>query len=425
MIKIRSLFTPPPGLTVQQWQLLGLVALAAMFGSYSQALLPLALTQIQAGLAIPANQVSTMSALIRLGALPAFLFALSADHWGRRRLLLLAIAASTLLTGVTAFSLTPAFFTLAQVGVRMFAAVATILANVMIIEEFPAHARGWGVGLYTALASVGGGCAALLFALIDLLPFGWRALYLVGLLALLLMGVWRTYLPETVRFQTHQAEQPRAKLWPALIEPLRQLLTTNVGRFATMSIVILLFNLGGDAALFYDPTYLQQQHGWHPWQIALLNLGAGFMALLGSALAGQVSDRTGRKRATIVFLVTMPLLIIAYYHSAGWRLPLFWAGLLFTSVGATVALSALSSELFPTVYRSTATGALAVVATLGGALSLLLHGFLWPVLGSPWSAVSGLALLILAAPLLILCLPETSGRPLEEIALEQPQKALD
>lgn len=415
-MKIPLFFTRPPALTGQQWRLLGLVALAALFSSYSQALLPLALTQIQAGLAIPADQLSNMGAVIRLGSLPAFLFALSADRWGRRRLLLLAILAYTMLTGVTAFAPTPAFFTIAQFGVRMFVTVAAILANVMIVEEFPDHARGWGVGLYTALASVGGGSAALLFALIEVVPFGWRALYLVGLLALLFMGLWRTHLLETARFQARHAEQPHTTLRLGLVKPLVQLASSNVRRFAVVGVVVLLFNLGGDAALFYDPTYLQQQHGWQPWQIALLNLGAGFMALLGSAFAGQLSDRTGRKRATSAFLMAMPLFIVAYYHASGWRLPLCWAGLLFTSIGATVTLSALSSELFPTAYRSTAAGAMTVVATLGGALSLLAHGLILETVASPWNAVSLLALLILVAPLLILYLPETSGRMLEEIA---------
>lgn len=418
MAKLSPLLARLPPLTQRQWQLLALVALAAIFGSYGQALLPLALPQIQADLAIPADRLSSMGAVIRLGALPAFLFALSADRWGRRRLLLVAIAAYALLTGLTALAPTALFFTLTQFGVRLFVTVAAILANVMIVEEFPPAARGWGVGIYTALASVGGGSAALLFALINVVPFGWRALYLVGLLALLFMGIWRTYLPETTRFQVRQVEQPPTILRLGLAQPLWRLLTVYPGRFAAVATAILLFNLGGDAALFYDPTYLQLQHGWQPWQIALLNLGAGFMALLGSTLAGQVSDRTGRKRATGIFLSAMSLFIIAYYHAAGWQLPLFWAGLLFTSIGATVTLNALSSELFPTAYRSTATGATALVATLGGAASLLLHGLLLNIIASPWTAVSLLALLILLAPLLLLSLPETSGRSLEEIAPE-------
>lgn len=413
----------PPPLSQHQWRLLALVALAAIFGSYSQALLPLALPQIQATLAVPTAQLGAMGAVIRLGALPAFGFALSADAFGRRRLLLVAIVAYALLTGVTAFAPTVVIFVAAQFGVRLFVTVAAVLANVMIIEEFPAQSRGWGIGVYTALASVGGGSAALLFAAIDVVPGGWRALYLVGLLALGLIGLWRTHLSETTRFQMRRAKQVKTPRRWRLLAPLAQIAAIYRGRLLAVGAVMLLFNLGGDAALFYDPTYLQQQHGWQPWQITLLNLGAGFMALLGSAVAGRAGDRTGRKRAASAFLLTMPLFILAYYHAAGWWLPLFWAGLLFTSIGATVTLSALSSELFPTAYRSTAAGAMAVLATLSGAMSLLAHDFLRQVVGSPWSAVSLLALLILPAPLLLGYLPETSGRTLEEIAPEALEKS--
>ena len=141
-ISMVKVFTRLPDLTVAQWRLLALVALAAGFGSYSLALLPLALTQIQRGLAIPAEHLGQVSAIIRLGAVPAFFFALSADRFGRRRLLLAAITAYLLLTGITAFAPTPFFFMAVQFGVRLFAAVAGILAQVMIIEEFPAGARG-------------------------------------------------------------------------------------------------------------------------------------------------------------------------------------------------------------------------------------------------------------------------------------------
>ena len=62
----------PPPLSQHQWRLLALVALAASFGAYSQALLPLALPQIQASLAVPTAQLGVMGAIIRLGALTAF-----------------------------------------------------------------------------------------------------------------------------------------------------------------------------------------------------------------------------------------------------------------------------------------------------------------------------------------------------------------
>lgn len=408
-------FANPPTLNQRQWRIFGLVALVTVFGTYDVTLLPLALPQIQSSLAIPKDEVSNWIALIRLGALPAFALALAADRLGRRRLLLLALVAFSLLTGATALAPSVRIFVALQFLVRTFTVAGGLLAGVMIVEEFPESARGWGVGAHAALASVGGGIGALFFAAVELLPFGWRTLYLLGLLALLVSPLVYRQLPETTRFQAQQQAAKQARIW----QPLQQLWRAYPVRFIVVGSIVFLMNIGLDAALFYDPTYLQQARGWQPWHISLLNLGAGFMAPLGSAASGQWSDRFGRKRTTLLFLLALPLFIIAYFNSTGWLLPLLWAGMLFTSIGTGVAFGALNTELFPTAYRATAAGATAVIATVGGVLSLLVHSQLLPFTQSPWTAVSWLALLVFVVPPLLLRLPETSGRTLEEIAPER------
>jgi MFS family permease len=93
--------------------------------------------------------------------------------------------------------------------------------------------------------------------------------------------------------------------------------------------------------------------------------------------------------------------------------------MVFTSIGTGVALGTLNTELFPTAYRATASGATAMLATVGGVLSLVFHGQLLHLTGSSWSAVSWLALLVFVVPALLAGLPETSGRTLEEIAPER------
>lgn len=407
-----------PGLTVRQWRVLGLVALALLFGQYALVLLPLALPQIQTSLAIPTAQMSNVSAFIRLGALPAFVLALAADQWGRRRLFLFAVTTFIILTGATAFAPTVAIFMALQLLTRTFVTATSILAGVIIVEEFPEAARGWGIGVLSAVASVGGGIAALLFVLVNLVPFGWRALYALGWLALLISTFWHKYLPETVRFQAQQGQEHSVNWRRRSIQPVLSLVRTYPKRFMALSMVIFLVSLGSEAAFFYDLAYLQQAHGWRPWQISLLNLSAGFMAILGSAYAGQWSDRWGRKKVTNLFLVGLVIAVISYFHGQGWLLPLWWAAMLFTSVGASVALGTLRIELFPTAYRSTANGAMAVLATLGGAMSLALHSQLVGHHYSPWSAIGFLALLMLGTPLFMVLLPETSQRRLEEIAQE-------
>ncbi len=409
----------PPSLSPRQQTTLLLVALALALISYASALLPLALPQIQTSFAIPAAELSYWLALIRFGAVPAFGLALAADRFGRRRLLIGALLGFGLLGICAAFAPTLAWFATAQFALRTCIATVGLLATVIIVEEFPANARGWGIGALTALGSAGGGMAALAFALIDHLPYGWRSLMLVSGLALGLVVAMKHSLAETEAFAQSQQAHPASAHLPRPPHPGWR---PYVGRLSLLMLIVALYNIGGDAALFYDPTYLQQRHGWQPWQISALNLCAGFMAVIGSGAGGRWSDRYGRRLTSASFLIAAAIAIWFYFRAAGWWLPVWWAGLLFTSIGAAVTLNALSAELFPTVGRSGASGIIALVATLSGSFSLVVHGWLWSHLGSPWLGVSWLAILLIPAALLFVCLPETSGRSLDANASGYVQK---
>ena len=85
-----------------------------------------------------------------------------------------------------------------------------------------------------------------------------------------------------------------------------------------------------------------------------------------------------------------------------------------------LVLSAFGNELFPTSYRSTASGARVIIGTIGGALGLMTESILYGVLGSHWEAISWMVVLALLAPLIVYrFFPETSGRQLEETAPER------
>ena len=85
---------------------------------------------------------------------------------------------------------------------------ASAVAFVIVTEEFPAIHRGWAIGMLGALSSCGNGLGAALFAAIDSLPYGWRSLYVVGLVPLLLVPLLRRRVPETRAL--HQPPRRRA-----------------------------------------------------------------------------------------------------------------------------------------------------------------------------------------------------------------------
>ena len=141
--------------------------------------------------------------------------------------LLGTILAYTLFTGATACAPTAQVFVLLQFCARTFAVAETLLAVVVIAEEFDPDVRGWGIGAMGAIQACGAGFAALLFMGVETLPWGWRSLYLVGLGPLLLLAAWRRTLPETVRFAAHQATRDPATRHS---RPLAELVRRYPGR---------------------------------------------------------------------------------------------------------------------------------------------------------------------------------------------------
>ena len=418
-LKFAPFLGRPPSLTRHQWQIIGLLGLASLFDQYDLQLFSLALKQIQADLAIPESQLGDLGAIVRMGALPAFFFTVVADRLGRRRVLLITIVAYTALTGATAFAQDATTFVVLQFFARTFAVAELLLAYVVIIEELDPDSRGWGVGALTALAACGNGLAITLFGLVDVLPGGWRALYLVGLAPLVWIAWMRRRLPETRRF-AEQEDEEIAGLARGWLRPVVDLVRMYPGRILAIGAVIFLLNFAENSAGFFGPKYLQEAHGWEPWNYSLLGIAGGFIGIMGGPFAGRLSDRYGRKRVVSVFLASQPLFVIAFYQLWGWALAPVWIAMVFSGMAGGVVLAAMGNELFPTSYRSTASGARMIIATVGGALGLVTESILYGVLGSHWDAVSWMVILALAAPLIVMFFfPETSRRLLEEIAPEK------
>src|SRR5712691_11537635 len=177
-----------PRIAPRQSRLLTVLGAANLVDNYDVAILGLALPQIQVGLGLADDRLGAVSAVIRLGVIPAVILSACADGVGRRVLLLLTILGFTLFTALTSLAQTPGQFMALQFLARVFIATETILAIVVIAEEFDPRARGWGIGVIGAMGALGHAVASLVFALVNILPFGWRAMYLIGVAPLLLLA---------------------------------------------------------------------------------------------------------------------------------------------------------------------------------------------------------------------------------------------
>jgi len=394
-----------------------LLGLTLLINHYDFALLSLALPQIQAGLAIPEDRVGSVVASVRLGVIPAILLAFLADRVGRRRLLVATILGFTLCTTLTAFARDAAEFAALQFGARMFIAAEEMLAVVVIAEELGAQSRGFGIGILSAFGALGFGTAALALALVEVLPFGWRALYLVGAVPLLWVAWLRRRVPETRRFEAEREARRGETGLAASLRPLRDLVRRYPRRMLALCAAIVPSALVAITAAAFVSKYLQDTQGWRPGQVTLLYAVAGFLVFVSMVAAGSLADRFGRRSVMAVALILNAIGIAGFYHTTGGWIVASWVLMMACGVAIDVLFSALGTELFPTSYRSTASGVRAAVGTIAGSTGLWLEGWIYPLAGSHAVAITWLLGLAWIAPIVVLLLlPETARRELEEIA---------
>jgi len=405
-----------PVLSGHDRRVLGAACVASLGSFYTMAVTGFALPQIQRGLAIPENELGSLFALLRFGTLFSLALAVAADRRGRRQLLIASVAGCGLCNVATAFAPSGPVLAWLQMGARCFLGGQTLLAGVVVSEELAAEHRGWGLGLLSAVGGMGGAVALLAFAFVDRLPYGWRALFVVGGFGLLsLPWLWRS-LNETRRFSDQVADTATGSSGSAW-QPLRDLVRGHGWRLAAMVGVIAPVALVLEPGSVLVSKHLQDDLGYSPAGVGLLMGVCGIATPLGNLVSGTASDRFGRKPVTIVMSLVLSVAIALFYDGTGPVALTIGLALLFSAIGGIMVLhTALATELFPTRFRSTAAGLREAVATLGASSGLWILGLLYGATGSHGASMTWMLLVTPISPLVLLFLPETARRELEEIA---------
>ena len=404
-----------PDLPPQQVRVLGVVALAMLFENYDQAMLTAALKQIAETFGVLESDVGGVLGWVHMGAIPAFLVIPFADRIGRRRLFLVSMVMLGVATFVSAFAQTlPQFIALQMIG-RTFMVTTTATAFVIVTEEFPAEHRGWGVGILGALGAMGYGLGLFLFAGIDYLPYGWRAMYLVGITPVLLLPMFRREVKETGRFTASVGRSVGAAVgghWrPMLIMirvyPVRTLVVGLIGAASSA---------GTTAAFQFSAYFVQSEHGWAPGQYTAMAMVAGLVGIVGHPYAGRLADLRGRRVVGFTLFAVYPVLVYGFYHGPGWLLPLLWVPLIFSLTGGGTIQRVLAAELFPTDSRGTSSGWMLMCEAAGRSAGLFLVAWGTPEGSSNTGMICLVALFCVLASVLVLALPETGRRELEAIS---------
>ncbi len=414
----------PVGVSPAQLRLLGVLTFALFFENYDLSVLGNALPQIAASFGLSKGELGDFTSITRLGSLPAFLLIPLADRIGRRRLLLFSVACMSVGSALTATSQTATQFVLFQFMTRAFLVASAIVAVVIITEEFPAEYRGWGIGMLAGVSSIGFGLGAALYGAVKVLPFGWRALYLVGLAPVALFFWLRSGVVETRRFerargQSLAREGVRAAVAGAFA-PLAALAREYPLRALTLGAVGIFSSAGIGVSFQFVSQFLQTERGWSPAEFGVMSIFFGAFGIIGNLVAGRLADRFGRRAIAAAGLAGFPLVALAFYAGPAWAVALPWTAMVFLNMAAGVMLRALTTELFPTAFRSAAGGTQAMLETLGVVSGLWLYSRVMDRLDDQQVVIPLLSLATLVAAAAIWLLPETARRELEQISQEEP-----
>jgi putative MFS transporter len=191
----------PARFTAYQKRLFGFLSVACFFEGYDFFALSQLLPNLRAYFGLTESQGTAMVGVINAGTVLAYVMVGLADRWGRRRVLTATILGYTLFTLLSGLAPSALVFVLFQLLARVFLIGEWATSMVIAAEEYPASRRGLVIGVISAAAGLGSIVCAGLVPVLLKTPLGWRAVYLAGVLPLLLVAYARRGLRETERFK--------------------------------------------------------------------------------------------------------------------------------------------------------------------------------------------------------------------------------
>jgi hypothetical protein len=328
----------------------------------------------------------------------------AADRRGRRGLLLGTVLAYGR-DGRPGLSRDLVEFVACQLVAEVFLVTELSLAQV-VIAEVPAHARisSDRSARYVRRARRRDG--AVLFPDLQETSLGWRGLYFVGVAPLLVVAYLRRSLPETRRWQDarERGDTRRAGSWSWS----RRAPGATSSRWSASP----SRSARAPPAFAFVSYRATNVFGWSPSEVSAMVLVGGS---LGMAVVPHRASRRrlGRRRTGMWSFVGVGAAAWAYYDTR-WLAPAF-ALLVFVEAGATVALNALGTELFPTHLRGTAKSWITNAAVVGAIAGMGCVGAFGDTAGGADTVIRLLALLPIVSAVALVALPETSGLELEDI----------
>lgn len=398
-------WAPPDRFDPRQVLVLGLLAAGAAASGFTNTLFTQTATFAADSFGASDAAVGIAGAVVRAGILVAIPFGVLADRWGRRRVIRIVAVAAPITCALGAAAPSFPLLVATQTLGRPLGLALDLLLGVVAAEEMPRNSRAYAVSVMAMASGLGSGIAVMALPLADVSvgpggDEGWRLVYVVALVWVVVAGSIARRLPETGRFERPHVVAP----------PLDR------GRMALVGAALVLGNLFVAPASFFQNRYLNDVRGLSATGVAIFTLCTATPAGIGLVVGGKLADRRGRRRLVAVGLPLATAGVLWSFWVGGW--PMWLTAFVGGTLGGAVypALAVYRGELFPTGNRGRANALLTALALGGGAVGILMVGWL---VDAGWSYGESLAVTavgqLLVVVLVVSRFPETAHRELEEL----------
>jgi SHS family lactate transporter-like MFS transporter len=296
--------------------------------------------------------------------LGAFVFGRLADRYGRRPVLMVNVALYSLFGFLTAFS--PSLITFLAIRSLFGVAMGGVwgIGASLAFETIAREKRGFVSGLMQSGYATGYLAASLVFGFLYAW-LGWRGLFMVGILPafFLIFYIW-----------SQVSEAPGWNQERARASSTFSVLKTH-WRLALFAVVMMTaFNFFSHGTQDLYPTFLQKQHHFDHATVSTIAILYNIAAILGGLTVGSLSQRFGRKRASVVTaLIAVPVAFLWAFSSSAAMLALGAIMIQFLVQGAWGVIPAHLNEISPEGARGTFPGTVYQLGNLIASVNAVLQ----------------------------------------------------
>jgi len=423
--------------------------LGVMFDACDFALFGMALPPVAREFGLNPAQAGLLATVGLVGAfLGALFWGTISDYIGRRTSFAATIGIFSLFTGLVGASwnvLSLSIFRfLSNFGLGGEVPVALTLTS----EYSPSRIRGRMTGTMMAAFPVGLALAALIS--LWLIPtYGWRAIFIAGVVPAVLLFFVRVAMPESVRYllsrgrveeaertvakieQEAAKEGPLAPVAPVAATPVVEQqgvtvfeLLTPERRKRTLLLWTVSFGFlwASNGIIFMLPTILIQR-GFPLTQILIFLLVQALAACVGYTACGFLIDRYGRRPVLFLYYFVGAAFHLWFAEATGLWIYVAIAAVGWVNPGVYGSSGIYVSELYPTHLRATAVGWFFGIGRIGSFLAPMVVGFMLQYGAGAYVLHTFAFSFLMAAIALWFVGIETKDRSLEQITAIESAKA--